>query len=159
MSLDQRTEKDRIYYDILRKHGELTNTQLRNLASKSSIFENLSEEAMDKDVDRFIARNERMALLTRKNGKLQFAINSKSQIRASSYPTSGFLMSRNGIVCRHCANKVDLTKLHISPKGYWKRMMTRKDAEPFSVTCPYCKKKDTYDMIRDVKPILPETSE
>ncbi len=159
MPQQARTARDRLYFETIRNHGELSNTELRKYASESSIFKDISSDAIEKDVDRFVKYALRVGLLAVIDGKLQFPSTPRTQSKGSPYPTSGFLTSRNGLVCRYCAKTVDLAKVKMTRninKEYLRRLIMPRDWDPFRVICPHCKKKSTYDYYKDVKPILPE---
>lgn len=168
MPLDKRTERERIYVEILRKRGDLTNVELRNAASDYPIFRDMNDYAREKDVDRFVRRGEYIGFLTRTGGKLQLLYSlspprvDKSQPRAGQFVLSkdGFLTSRAGIICRHCMKMIDLTQVQI-----WRRLKSDTLLRMlhvhhfFWITCPYCTVKARYDMNKDVKPILPDSAE
>ena len=168
MTLDKRTEKDRIYATILTERGPLTNAQLRKIASESSVFSDKDNDAMEKDVDRFVRHYVTMGILSRSNGKLHWLTSSTPpntnapRIQAGQFilHKDGFLTSKAGVRCRHCQHTIDLTKVKI-----WRRIKSDTLLRIlhvhhfFWVTCDHCNVKARYDMNDDVKPILLESAE
>ena len=161
MPHDKRTERERVYIDILKKRGALTNTELRKTATDYPIFKTIDKDALDKDVDRFVRRGQYTGILTSQGGRIQLLpapTGTDSLQPMAGQPVlhpNGFITSRAGLRCRHCMTMIDLTKVVI-----WRRFKSDTLLRMlhvhhfFWVTCPKCGVKARYDMNEDVKPIL-----
>lgn len=165
MPFNERTERDRIYIDILKKRGELTNVELRKAASEHPIFKGIKEDTRDKDVDRFVKRGEYLRILTRQGGRIQLFNTGttietpKPQAGQMVLHPSGFITARAGLRCRHCMFLIDLSKVKVWRRIKSDTLLRILDVHHFFwVTCPNCKVKARYDMDRDVKEILPDDS-
>jgi hypothetical protein len=69
----RRTEKDRIYLDILKQRGlsGLSNVELRREAKKYSIFSVLEEETLRKDINRFTDRHDGKDIEKMEDGRIR----------------------------------------------------------------------------------------
>lgn len=165
MPFDKRTERERIYITILKKRGDLTNTELRNAASEYPAFKGIDKATLDKHIDRFIEHGEYLGILTRQGRRIQLLrdthLPEESQPKAGQpvlHP-NGFITARAGVRCRHCMKTIDLTQVEI-----WRRIKSDTLLRLlhvhhfFWVTCPNCKVKARYDMDEDVREILPDDS-
>jgi hypothetical protein len=163
MRYDKRTERERIYFEILKKRGASTNTELRKAALEYQAFRGMSDGARDKDVDRFVARGLYSGILTRQGARVQLFQPLKGdepprprrdQLLLSS---DGFLTSRAGVKCEHCGHIIDLATVEKRwrPKSATLARMLHVH-HFFRTTCPKCGWVGRYDTGREVKPILPQ---
>jgi len=163
MSFDKRTKRERLFLEILRKHGSLTNTELRKIASEHPIFKSMSESATEKAVDRFIKTAEFTGIISHQDGRIQMSGSSPPgktvQPLAGQFVlhADGFITSRAGLRCRHCMNMIDLTQVKIWRLFHSDTLLRMLHVHHFFwVTCPKCDVKARYDMNEDVKPIFPD---
>jgi len=70
MPLEERTIKDRIYSDFLRELGPLTNSELKQKASQHPHFREMRDDALEKDVDRFVTHYKTLKIVERIDGKI-----------------------------------------------------------------------------------------
>ncbi len=166
VSFDKRTERERVYIQILKMRGDLTNVELRKAALGFPLFKGMDEATCDKYVDRFVEHGEYLGILSRQGRKIQLLNNppekEPDQPRAGQpvlHP-NGFITARAGVRCRHCMKTIDLTQVEI-----WRRIKSDTLLRIlhvhhfFWVTCPHCKVKARYDMDEDVKEVLPESNQ
>ncbi|HEV2137662.1 MAG TPA: hypothetical protein VGR53_02355 [Nitrososphaerales archaeon] len=156
---NERTERDRVYIDILKKRGNLTNVELQKAASEYPVFKEIKDYTRDKDVDIFVKRGEYLGILTRQSGKIQLlktgtTIETPQMGQMILHP-SGFITARAGLRCRHCMYLIDLSKVKIWRRIKSDTLLRILDVHHFFwVTCPNCNVKARYDMDKDVKEIL-----
>jgi hypothetical protein len=93
-----RTSKDRTYRDLVIKYGPLKNTELCKKAREMAGFgeKEISDSALEKDVDRFVKYHIEIGTPTRENGKLKWSQPhpKPGQLLLSN---EGFLTSRAGV--------------------------------------------------------------
>jgi ribosomal protein S27E len=164
MPVSERTNKDRIYVDILNKEGPLSTKQLAKEAKKHPPFQSMELVAIEKDTLRFAQHYEAMETLPRNGGKLYWLPTMASA--PGGQPKSeislilnkeGFLTSKAAVKCEHCGLTIDLTKAQIKwrlKSGIIQRAL---HVHHFiRVPCPNCGWTGRYDTGRDVKSLLPE---
>lgn len=76
MALDKRTARDVLYSEILKTCGPLSNAELCSKAAEHPHFKNLSPNAIEKDVDRFVKHYQGLGILIRNNGRLEWVAQS-----------------------------------------------------------------------------------
>jgi len=153
----ERTPRDRIYRDLLVKYGPLSNVQLCEHAMKITGFSQMTDYALEKDVDRFVRYQLEMGTIARQDGKLSWLPSQERLPRAGQLVLNneGILTSRAGVKCEHCGQTIDLTTVEMKwrPKSHtWARVLHVHHF--FRVTCKNCGFEGKYDTGRDVKPIL-----
>jgi hypothetical protein len=68
----ERTEKDRIYLELLRHRGALFNKELVEVAAEyHPLFRKMKPNALEKDVDRFVGRQLKLKTIERVDGRLR----------------------------------------------------------------------------------------
>lgn len=72
MALEKRTTKDMLYSEILKMHGPLSNAELCSKVTEHPHFKNLSQSAIEKDVDRFVKHYQALGIVIRSNGRLEW---------------------------------------------------------------------------------------
>lgn len=160
MPYNERTERDRVYIQLLKRHGEMTNVELRKASADHVLFKQLTDEARDKDVDRFVTRGEYLGIITKNGGNIALLgshgiSDSKPEAGQLVLHTNGFITSRAGLRCRHCMHLIDLTQVKIERYINSDSIIRVLHIHHFFwVRCPNCRVKARYDMNQDVKPIL-----
>jgi len=152
-----RTSKDRTYRDLVIRYGQLTNTELCRKAREMTGFgeKEMSDSALEKDVDRFVKYHLEMGTLTRgEDGKLNW---SQPHPRPDQpiLSNEGFLTSRAGVKCEHCGRTIDLAAVELRWRPKSPLLARALHVHHFfRVTCPNCGFEGRYDTGKDVKPIL-----
>jgi hypothetical protein len=72
MPLEERTIRDRIYSDFLKEHGALTNSELNKKAAEHPHFREMSADALEKDIDRFVTHYKYLGIVERNEGKIEW---------------------------------------------------------------------------------------
>lgn len=80
MTRKRRTERDRIYKNLIREHGPLSNKELIDRARRHPTFEGMSREAVDKDVDRWVGKH-LPSCIKRVDGRLEWVPGSRTEGR------------------------------------------------------------------------------
>ncbi len=73
MPYEERTIRDRIYSDYLKKSGPLTNTELGKMAAENPHFSKVTADALEKDIDRFVKHYEHLGIIARIKGKIEWS--------------------------------------------------------------------------------------
>ena len=72
MPLEERTIRDRIYSDFIKKFGPLTNSELNKKAAEHPHFRKMTAGALEKDIDRFVRHYEYLEIAKRNRGKIEW---------------------------------------------------------------------------------------
>jgi hypothetical protein len=163
MTLSDRTMRDMVYKDILKRLGPLSTKELAKEAHSNPNFRSMNLVAIEKDALRFAQHYDVLEVIVRKDGKLHWlstdnsASNKESQIKSPSplLNSEGFLTSRAGVKCEHCGLTIDLTKVPIKWRLKSRKLQLALHVHHFIlITCPHCGWLGRYDTQSDVLPLL-----
>ena len=160
MTNKTRTNRDKVYVALLKKHGPLPPVALAKEAMKNQAFQNMSLESTKKDIGRRAQYFENLGLMERRSGVLHLldvAIQEPTPQGPYVLRTDGVLASKAGVTCIRCGQTIDLGKAKVRWRLKSRFLNLALHVHHFiRVTCynPNCGWEGRYDTMKDVKPIL-----
>ena len=162
MTNKTRTNRDRVYIALLKKHGSLSPVALAREALKNNVFQNMSLDSTKRDIGRRVQYFENLGIMERRGGTIHL-LNETQQEDLPKTPytlrTDGILTSKAGVTCIRCGQTIDLSKAKVRWRLKSRFLNLALHVHHFiRVTCynPNCGWEGRYDTTKDVKPILPD---
>lgn len=95
--------RDNTLMVLVKAAGGITNAQLAESAKLASTFAGAKPSAIEKYVDRWVRREVENGTIVKEGRKI-------IPVSAKHRHSRMVLKERNGVICRHCFNTIDLTK-------------------------------------------------
>jgi len=122
MPRKRRTERDTVYLNLIRQHPGLSNKELTDRARSHPLFANVSLEAVEKDVDRYVVRNYGNTI-ERVDGRLRIKQGPKPHADANE-------LSRYRLAIKHSRSLFSLPLTETAKSGVYKWLGYRKERIP-----------------------------